>query len=362
MDGADVRGVWQTLQPDWPMLLLGGTILLLILVLVAFLVAAVLLRRHNERKARTWSGYERKWGAMLTAVEGGWARNEAVKTGVAAGEELEFVDFLYKQALRTSDPERRALLGQLAAPYLSRIAERTTGGDAERRARAVKTLSELGGAAHVGSVIAALDDPSPLVSMSAARALAAAGGEERVRAIVSRVGRFGDWNSRFLRATLTQLGSAAAPALRESVADASLPARIRAVCLEVLGDLADAEAAALAADVLQGDEDVDLWAAALRVIRRHGEAEHVFMVQPLCAHGDPVIRAQAVGTLAHLADDDGLDLLEGALRDPSPWVTLHAARGLKHRGRLAVLERLSTGDDDAAANAAVALQVLREEA
>jgi HEAT repeat protein len=356
-----LEGVWQTLQPDWPLLLMAATILLLVLTLLTFLVAALLLRRHNERKADQWTGYEREWGSLLESAYTGEATSEDVRSAIDSGEHLFFVDFLYKQALRMHEPEKRAVLTRLAMPYLPLITARTRGGDAERRARAVKTLAELGGKHHVHTLIAALDDPSPLVSMSAARGLARAAGAGSVREIVSRLDRFSDWNSRFLRATLAQLGPGAATTLRDSVRNPALSPRVRGVCLEALGELGDVEAAELAADTLWTEQDVDLRAASLRLLRRCGGPAQAEAVRPLCRHEDPVIRAQAVGTLARIGEERDMLVLEEALRDPSAWVALHAARGLKARGRRAVLERTSTSADPATATG-VALQVLREEA
>lgn len=254
------------------------------------------------------------------------------------------------------------MLRRLAMPYLPRIESRTRGADPERRARAVKTLAELGGTHYMRTVAAALDDPSPLVAMSAARSLALAGGVGYVPEIVERLSRFDDWNSRFLRATLVQLGPAVAPALQGSVRDPDVPPRVRAVCLEVLGDTGDPAAAPLAGEVLSLAEDVDLRAAALRVIRRCGDGSMAHLVRPLCWHEDPIIRAHAIGTLATIAGEGDVDVLEGALDDPSPWVALQAARGLKHRGHTTVLERVAAGRENGGPNDAVALQVLREEA
>lgn len=361
MNGPDFSAYWQTLQPDWPMLLLGGSIVLLMLALLGFLIAALLLRRGNDRKAREWERFEREWGELVEAVHAGRATGADVRAAVAAGEKLQFVDFLYKQAQRTEDPARRAVLSRLAMPYLPQIASRTSGADPERRARAVKTLAELGGESYSQELINALDDPSPLVAMSAARALAAEPSAKSVREIVTRVDRFAAWNRRFLRATLAQLGPAAIPGLQESVRNTDLGPAIRAVCLHVLSDLGDPEAAAIAGELLGTEDDVDLRAASLRVIRHSGDRSSSSAVRALCSHEDPVIRAQAIGTLARIADAADDELLEGALWDGSPWVALHAARGLKHRGQVAVLQRVFAGGEIESANSAVALQVLREE-
>jgi HEAT repeat protein len=336
------------------------TIGLLLLALTAFLVAALLLRRRNDRKARRWNGFEAAWGTLMKAAYEGRATSADVKSTIAAGEELFFVDFLYKQALQVRDPERRAVLRQLATPYLPLITTRTRGGDPERRARAVKTLAELGGAHHTRYLIAALDDPSSLVSMSAARGLARAAGAGGVREIVARVDRYGDWNRRYLRATLAQLGLTAVPALRSSAQDAGLSPSVRAVCLETLGELEDAGSTAIAEEILWTQDDVDLCAAALRLLRRCGTAEHALTVRNLCYHDDPVIRAQAVGTLAKIGEDADAEVLESALKDPSAWVALHAARGLKSRGRVRVLEEAVASAGPTGATG-LALQVLREE-
>ncbi len=351
---------WRKLQPDWPMVAMEVTIVLLMLTLVGFLIAALLLRRRNNRKAEHWGSLERTWSSLLRAVCDGSADSAAIRSTIAPREELFFVDFLYKRALQTDDPEDRATLSRLATPYLPRIASRTRGGDPERRARAVKTLAELGGKSHGHLLVAALDDPSPLVAMSAARGLAQSAGASSVREIVSRIGRFSDWNRRFLRATLTQLGPPAIPALRDIVRERPLAPGVRAVCMDALAELDDRGAAELAELALWTEEDVDLRAAALRLLRRCGGPEHAEVVRPLCAHEDPVIRAQAVGTLATIGEERDMAVLERAVHDPSAWVALHAARGLKSRGRSGFLRR-AMESEDASAPAGLALQVLLEE-
>lgn len=348
-------------RADWRMLVLAVTILFLALAVVGFLVTASILRRRNSRKADRWDRYEAHWGEVLLKVLRGVVPPDALRAEVKRGEELYFVDFLYKVALKTRDPSHRAVLRTLATPYLALLVARVRGGDPERRARAVKTLAELGGRWHQDVLTAALDDPSPLVSMNAARALARIAGASNVRHILSRVDRFSDWNARFLRATLAQLGPAAIPSLRESLTDPALSAAIRSVCAEVLGDLGDAEAVRLARGVIQEEAHTDLRAACLRLIRRSGDAASAPLVRSLCADHDPAVRAQAVGALARIGTDADLALLEEALGDDSPWVALHAARGLKERGYSGSLERFSSERKKEGAHHAVALQVLVED-
>lgn len=311
---------------DWRVVLLGLTIVALLLTVLGFAGSASALRVRNNRKANRWARLEEKWGGALAAVLSGAAEVSTLLSEIAPGEELYFVDFLFRRARAGDRPE---VLEGLARPHLHRIAARLQGGDAERRARAVQTVSVLGFDAYADRVLAALDDESPLVAMVAARSLARAGGSEYVVPIIERLDRFEDWSPRFLKSMLESLGSDAAPALRDSLGDATHPPRIRAVFADALRQSADERAADTAASVIQSETDGDVLAACLRLLRKLGSAEHVAPVKALLASNDYAIRAQAVGALGRLGGPAEADLIRRALDDPSPWVVLQAERVLR---------------------------------
>lgn len=313
----------------WISLLLAASITLLVLAVVAAVVSAVVLRIKNVRKARRWADKESRWEPLLQQVLVGERPPEDLQRRVRPGEELYFVDLLYRYARRLRGAERE-VLSVLAYPHLDGIARRARRGDAERRARAIRTLSLLGLPKYGKEVEAALDDPSPLVAMIAARALARREHPEYAAAVLDRMHRFQNWRSGFLAAMMAGIGPRAAPALREALADRAKRPEVRAVAADALARLNDVQSGDVALQVLYTANDQDLLAAALRLLRAVGRAEHLAGIRPLLKSPHFAVRAQAVGAMGRLGSGgEAGTLMKVFEADASPWVAMHAARGLR---------------------------------
>lgn len=391
---------------NWVHLGLLISILVLCGVVVGFVFYALTLRVRNIRKSRRWSDLEARWQPVLDAAlaesvagngraalrgsgnggapavgrasgnggagaaasgnrgagavaggNGGAAGTSgngappgadghgdagATEILVRRGEELYFVDFLYKRA-RGREAEERAVMGRLAAPYLGPIVRRTRGGDAERRARAVQTLALLGLPEHKERVAAALDDPSPLVAMIAARCLATEEYPEVAPAIMQRLHRFDDWSPKYLSSMLFSMGEKGLPTLRDTLADPRAQSQTRAVAADALRKLRDAEAADIAGRVVETTSDPDVLAACLRLLREVGGPEHLPAIRSLTTAPDFGVRAQAVSALGRLAKQEDIARLRRALDDESSWVVMHASRALRDHGEGALLRDLAVG-------------------
>lgn len=297
-------------------------------VAIAFVVAAALLRRSNNRKRMHWGQMETDWAAALDEIESGLLDPAVLQASLAAGDRLVFLDFLYKCAMVGPVPERLALIGRLSEPYIEELEARAVRGDVWQRARAVRTLARLRGAEACPAIEAALDDPAPHVALTAARAYARLqlGG---VEPLLARVDRYRDWDVRLLRLTLASFGPGAAPALHARFADAAVPEWVRAVCAAALVELRYTGANETAIRVLRSRAEVDLKAAALRLLAGPLTPEQRALVRELCGAADPIIRAQAVTCLARLGEAADVAELERALGDLSPWVVLNATRALR---------------------------------
>ena len=315
-----------------PMLVLVISTTAMLLVAIGFLVAASILRRSNNRKAAHWQGLERNWGMAVESIARG-AVPQTLHAIVRAGERLILLDYLYKSNISEARPDRRALHAELARPYLPELERRVRDGDVWQRARAIRTLAELGGGAHAAVIIAALDDPAPHVAMTAARTYARLG-LGPIEPLLERIERYQGWDRRLLRLTLASLGPTAAPTLHDRFADPQLAPRIRAVLADSLADLRFTGANDTALEVLSLEEDLDLKSAALRVIRAPVTERQRMVVRALCGSEDAVVRAQAVACLARIAGPADMAELERALADFSPWVVLNAKRGLSEHGQL----------------------------
>src|SRR5690606_5325119 len=233
-------GGWFAEAPgsDLGLLALTMAIALLVLCMIAFALIAGILRYRNRRKAREWLAREAKWEIPLLDVLSGAITPAAFWDLAAEGEELYFVDYLLRDARRMRGSTRH-VLEELARPYLRPIADRMRGGDPERRARAVETVTMLGFGPNAGAVIAALRDESPIVSMIAARSIARHQRPEHVEVVLTEAARLSNWSPRQLTAVLASMGPRSMPALRRTLADVHLPATLRAVAADALRQLHD---------------------------------------------------------------------------------------------------------------------------
>jgi HEAT repeat protein len=238
-----------------------------------------------------------------------------------------FVGFLSQFIRRVRGPERRHLL-DLAQPLLPTVRAQLTSRSAEVRARAVDTLGLLSRPGETAELVAALDDPSPLVAMVAARALTRERSPEHAVVIVRHLHRFQLWRPSYLAAMLAAFGPEIGPALREALADTREAPRTRAVAAAALTRLNDATAAAVAHQVLTRESDAMVLASVLRLLAKVGHAAHLPGIRAKVGAPEDDVRLAAVLALGALGDATDVPLLRVAIHDPSRWVAEHAARGL----------------------------------
>lgn len=318
-----------------------------VLMALVLLVSVVLIYLHtrNERAAARHARLEAEWEpALMEALVAG-PDGFPLDHLVQPADRLQFVWFLVRYARRLRG-EERGNLQQLAAPFLPEVARRARHRSPEVRARAVQTLVTLGMPVYADNVLGALDDPSPLVAMVAARGLAREEHAVHAPAVLARIDRFSRWHGRFLSAMLGSIGQAAAPALRQTMADSTVSPHGRAVAGQALAQLSDLQAADLAAEILRTEHDETLLTAALAILADVGQPSHLPDVRILLHPDRPAwVRAQALETIACLGSAGEVPLLVSALDDASPWVGLKAAHGLATLGAVDELSRLEQRDD-----------------
>jgi len=206
-------------------------------------------------------------------------------------------------------------------------------------------------------VISALDDPSPLVAMVAARALAREETPEHAAEVLARLERFKGWDRRFLASMLAAMGPAVAGTLRWGLGDSTVEPWTRALLADASYLQRDLQAADVAARLLAETEDRELRASALRLLSGVGRPEHAPAVRDLCRSDDPVVRAQALRALGTVGGAVDVPLFIEAMGDAYPWAALHAARGAAASGGSDALEHLAASADP---RAALARQILAE--
>lgn len=306
---------------------------------IGLAISALVLRSNNDRKAARWAALEERWLETALEVVAGVEEPEKLWSLVPAEDRLRFINFLLRFARRLVGPERR-LVDDLAAPYLDLLLPQLSQRQAERRARAVQTLSTLGQRRYAKQLEAALDDPSPLVAMVAARALARRESPDFAMPILQRMHRFVHWRASFLSSMLAAIGPAVAPALRRAYADPTFDPRVRAVAADALRELNDYESADLAAEILETATDRDLVANSLGLLAHMGRNQHLVAIRRHLKAPEPIVRARAVAALGHVGDQADYPTLTAALEDPSPWVALRAAEALRDARALPTISEL----------------------
>lgn len=331
------------------------TTLILVTVSLAFAAIAVVLRIRNARWAARWATVGSRWEQRILEILDGDTPAGDVFRELAPAEVPFLVGFLARFVRRVTGPERQRLI-ELAHPLLPSVRAGLRSRSPETRASAVDTLGLLSGPEDTETLVAALDDPSPLVAMVAARAIAREGtGRHRV-AMVAHLHRFQEWRPSYLAAMLAAFGPAIAPELRAAVADRARPLRVRTVACDALARLNDADSASTASAMLEHETDPELLAAALRLLARVGHPTHLPAIRALCRSPDEPVRLAAVRALAALGDARDVELLVESLRDPSRWVAEHAARGLAAGAGRITLASYALGDGPESLIATEALQ------
>jgi hypothetical protein len=343
---------------------IGGRVLLflvigiatLLLLAIGFAMSVVWLRRKNDRTAAHWNRLESKWDAILLDVLAGARPYEAFWDVVAPREQLYAVNYVLRYIKRVEGKER-IRLQELGRPYLTPVIPRMQRGDPERRARAVQTVGEIGLPEHGDLVVRALDDPSPLVAMVAARSLARKEHPQYLPDVLERLHRFSTWSPNFLSSMLAAVGADAMPILREVFGDKDRQPQVRAIVATALGYLHDFGAADVAARVLREESDREILAASLRLLSSVGQPEHLPAVRQKVTSPDFVVRAAAVSAIGSIGGPEDMALLHTACEDDSRWVAIHAARALRDAGHVESLQQLAASGR---ARATLAMQVLSE--
>ena len=186
---ADAVSVGPLLSPGdalWLLLYLASAV-----VLVASTVSAggaLLFRTRTIAKERVTKERSEQWQGALHRFLYDGADAETLWSTVDQDSRMDFLNFLLLYVRRLEGEEREAVC-RLAEPNLLPILEQLDASAEGLRMRTVQTLGELGLPRYGDQVIAALDDPSPVVAMVAASTLARAETpEERARAYNRELG------------------------------------------------------------------------------------------------------------------------------------------------------------------------------
>ena len=321
-----------------------------------FALYAVLVRLEHQRREARDRRLTKRWrdGLLRALVEP--AAVAELHEVVEGRYRRHFVNFVLEHSRRVRGEEKETLR-RIALPYLPLIADRAKHRDPEVRTRAIQTLGTLGLPSYSETLLEALDDPSPLVSMVAARYMARQDYPQLAGPILDHLERFEGWNRRFLSSMLASMGPEVSPLLRDVLGDRERDPWVRAAAADALLMQLDPKAGDVAVEVLEHEDDRALLAAVLALLAVIGRPDHATAVRARADAPDDLIRARALHALGVVGGRDALPLLLRGTHDDAPWVALAAARGLKEAGGLEELTVAARGDGR---RAAVAGQVLAE--
>jgi hypothetical protein len=307
---------------------------------LAAAVAAMILRLRHVINGHRIEKIEAVWTPrLLSLVVSGesdgndgliFHRLDAEVSALSVTTQRALLELIVRYAFVVTGSARRRLC-RLAQPALPAARVLLGKRDPAFRALGVHIIGQLGLDSHEQAVIDALSDQSPIVGKTAARALARAGRVDYVEPILSTAARFRHWATSEVVSVLQEIGPAALPLLRSAFADKGRPTAVRVICAETLRWLNDLEAAGPAVDVVRSERDRELLSASLRLLRRVGSTEHAPFIRSLCTSHDTVVRLNAIAAISAVSDGTGgdVDRITMALADPSNWVAIRAARGLR---------------------------------
>ncbi len=333
------------------------SIVALAVVNLGFAGGVLALRLRNNIRARRWHRLEARWYPAMLDLFAGDTTVAALLPHVEPREVVPVLEICGRLVRRVSGADRK-LIQEFVRPLLPGLRPILRSRQPEKRANAVDLLSTLGTDDDFRiEVTTALADPSLLVSMVAARAVATQRRAGIAIEVLEQLDRFEMWSQTFLASMLASMGTEIAPDLRNFLTSRDHSSRARAVTAQALAQLRDLPAADVAAGLIAASQDRELTAASLRVIQAVGRTQHLGIVRPLLGHEDFVIRAHAATAIGRIGTAADAAALATAVSDDSPWVAIHAAVGLRHLGRLDILRELSSATG---ARAEAALEALEQ--
>jgi len=315
-------------------------VLVLVAVNLMFSGLVVLLRINNARRAERLEARKVVWYPRIIGLISDGSVPESLAALVEPQERSDVVEIAWEIARRLRGTDR-SRVQEFAAPLLQTLIPDLKARRPETRARALQIVTSLGGSEYEDTTVRFLDDPSPLVSLVAARALSQPRHAPQIGQVLDRLDRYQRWSQALTSSMLAEVGMEAAPAMRAHLDDDGRPTHARAAVARSLELLRDIEAASVAADQLE-DADAELIAACLRLLFVVGTEAQAGAVRPLIDDDRFFVRSAAMIALGRLGSRDDATLIMGAIDPDSPWVAIRATQALAELHATAELATLVT--------------------
>jgi hypothetical protein len=294
---------------------IGGSLLLLLYTLE--------LRFRRRLRERQRASVIAHWRSIIgDAVTGG--ATVAAPT-LRRGERREFLRlWVYTRSMVEGAAADRliALARSVGLPELARRQARDS--HLGSKLMAIQAQGYLRDPDSFAELAAATDDANPLVSITAAEALAAIDASRAVDRLIPKIARRRDWPRTHVFKVLQRAGSAliGEPLYRGIRAAADDDAAYLLQFAEIAEfDVRDA----LAVELLRSRDNPEVLAAALKVATGHTAVPRI---DELLAHSAWYVRMQAAKLLGRMGRAEDADRLEKLLGDEEWWVRFRAAKAL----------------------------------
>jgi len=332
------------------------SILFLMLFVIFLGLATFYLRIRNYLKYKKFSQLEKMWEPLLLDILSEDRPPEDIQAYVNHESMWQFLSYLSRY-IAVVDGDARTQLVKAGNPYIKNIIQKLKSWKIEKRAEVISLMNRLEPEKYDVEFRKALNDPSFLVNIVAARALARKGQTENGEVILENLERFNIWSVNLLSSVIAQVGSSLAPALRNLMLNRDKPDWQRVIAIETLIKLYDFKSGDYCDEICSAGDNREVLAAYLRLMRIIAEEKHIPAIRKLCERDDPVILSNAVRILTQISTDEHEACYKKAMDNPSIWVVINASWGLKEAGKLDILRKYAYSDHP---RAELARQVLTE--
>lgn len=201
----------------------------LVVVNLSLAAGVLVLRVRNDLADRRVHRIEGRWYPALLDLLAGDVTVSVLLSHVAPSETVSVLEICGRLVRRVSGDDRTAIQ-DFARPLLGALRPMFASRQPGERANAIQLLTSLGTddefRTEIGEVLA---DPSPLVSMVAARVVASRRRVDLASDVLAQLDRFGMWSEAFLASMLASMGTDIAPDLRACFSDPERSPTARAV-------------------------------------------------------------------------------------------------------------------------------------
>lgn len=309
---------------------------------LVLLVVVLGLRQLAQRRERNHLRAAAFWKQVLgDAMRAAPARSPALPWRDMTGF-LDAWNELHDAPGGADNPGMRQLAGQVGlAPKLERMLDR---GNFHDRVMAIIAIGYLRSASSFERLARLVGDASPIISISAARAMMRVDASRAVQQVVPQIEARHDWVDGGIAQMLHEAGP---DAIKAELGAAVLRANddVAPRLVRFLAGVSQEAANPVIGRILAEPHDEHLVSTCLQVMADPADLDKV---RPLLTHARWHVRMHAAAAIGRLGSVDDAAALEPLLADPQWWVRYRTAQALEHlfRGDGARLERVRDAQDD----------------